>query len=56
MAVILFHTTTSLSLFVVDFTYYWVLLVAAILIVMTFGAKDLVIHLNYRKEALQKSR
>ena len=56
LAVILFHATTSLSLFVVDFTYYWVLLVAAILIVAVFGAKDLVIRLNYRNEALQKSR
>lgn len=42
LAVILFHTTTSLSLFVVDLTYYWVLLVAAILIVVIFGAKDFV--------------
>lgn len=42
LAVILFHMTTSLSLFVVDFTYYGVLLVAAILIVAFFGARDLV--------------
>ena len=42
LAVILFHMTTSLSLFVVDNTYYWVLSIAAILIVAIFGAKDFV--------------
>ncbi|MGB9591837.1 MAG: type II CAAX prenyl endopeptidase Rce1 family protein [Candidatus Kryptoniota bacterium] len=42
LAVILFHMTTSLSLFVVDFTYYWVLLVAAIIIVVIYGAKNFV--------------
>ena len=42
LAVILFHMTTSLGLFVVDLSYYWVLSAAAILIVVIFGPKNLV--------------
>lgn len=41
LAAILFHTTTSLSLFVVDSTYYWVLAFAALLIIVFFGPNDL---------------
>jgi membrane protease YdiL (CAAX protease family) len=42
LVAILFHTTTSLSLFVVDYFYYLVLTIAAFLIIVIFGAKDLV--------------
>jgi CAAX protease family protein len=42
LAMVLFHATTELSLFAVDMTYYGILLVAAILIVVIFGAKNLV--------------
>lgn len=52
LAVILFHVTTSLGLFKVDYTYYWVLLIAAILIVIIFGARDLVRN----KAPVEKSR
>jgi membrane protease YdiL (CAAX protease family) len=42
LAMVLFHATTELSLFAVDYTYFGILLVAAILIVVIFGAKNLV--------------
>ena len=42
LALVLFHATTNLRVFAVDMTYYGILLVAAILIVVICGAKNLV--------------